>query len=283
MAHFTTPQSAVLEWLTHLGSAWRWNCCFTYQRKWCWGRKSGVHRARSCQHCWENKQHGVGASCAIALALMALSDPAFSTLQTRAPSLLWPPGWPSGQALSRTAITQPDYAQTPRRGTAVRRQPLVPHVEGTCPEPSFQLPASWAAPANGCCQLLHPGDAHLYERVFLRWAAAGLLHELAVDLALQLGVNEADLQGCLGQRHVVVHGGSLHRHVDEELAGLAGKGQGPRQTNGPLISTRSGSGQTGQPPMAPRRSGLPQAALSKRERAIHCLRAALSAEKAALG
>lgn len=21
--------------LTHLGSAWRWSCCLTYQRKWC--------------------------------------------------------------------------------------------------------------------------------------------------------------------------------------------------------------------------------------------------------
>lgn len=65
--------------------------------------------------------------------------------------------------------------------------------------------------------------AHLHEGVLLRWAAAGLLHELAVDLTLQLGVNQADLQCCLGQGHVVVHRGGFHWHIDEELAGLAGK------------------------------------------------------------
>lgn len=63
----------------------------------------------------------------------------------------------------------------------------------------------------------------LHEGVLLRWAAAGLLHELAVDLALQLRVDQADLQGRLGQGHVVVHRGGLHGHIDEELAGLAGK------------------------------------------------------------
>jgi len=74
----------------------------------------------------------------------------------------------------------------------------------------------------------------LYERALLRWAAAGLLHELAVDLALQLGVNQANLQGRLGQRHVVVHRGCFHGHVDEELAGLAGQGWWARADPRPL-------------------------------------------------
>lgn len=67
-----------------------------------------------------------------------------------------------------------------------------------------------------------PGSPYLREGVLLRWAAAGLLHELAVDLALQLRVNQADLQGPLDQGHMVVHRGGFHGHVDEELAALAG-------------------------------------------------------------
>lgn len=77
-------------------------------------------------------------------------------------------------------------------------------------------------PAQSSSQLLclRVGGTHLHEGVLLRGTAAGLLHELAVDLTLQLGVHQADLQGRLRQGHVVVHGGSFHGHVDEELAGL---------------------------------------------------------------
>lgn len=35
----------------YLGSACRCRCCLMYQRKWCWGRNRGAHKARSCQHC----------------------------------------------------------------------------------------------------------------------------------------------------------------------------------------------------------------------------------------
>lgn len=93
----------------------------------------------------------------------------------------------------------------------------------SAPSPPSTFPTFWVALTKGSCQLFQPGDAHLHEGVLLRWAAAGLLHELAVDLALQLRVNQADLQGRLGQGHVVVHRGGLHGHIDEELAGLAGK------------------------------------------------------------
>lgn len=94
-----------------------------------------------------------------------------------------------------------------------------PGSEDMCPVTSFHLSHLLGSPGP---QLFCPRDAHLHEGVLLRRAAADLLHELAVDLALQLGVNQADLQRRLRQGHVVVHRGSFHGHVDEELAGLQG-------------------------------------------------------------
>lgn len=61
----------------------------------------------------------------------------------------------------------------------------------------------------------------------VRLPPAGLLDELAEELVLQLGVGQAHLQGALGQRHVVVDGGGVDGHVDEELAGLGGAGGVP--------------------------------------------------------
>lgn len=59
----------------------------------------------------------------------------------------------------------------------------------------------------------------------VRLPLAGLLDELAEELVVQLGVGQAHLQGALGQRHVVVDGGSVDGHVDEELTGLRRGGQ----------------------------------------------------------
>lgn len=50
---------------------------------------------------------------------------------------------------------------------------------------------------------------------------AGLLDELTEELVLQLRVGQAHLQGALGQRHMVVDGGRVDRHVDKELTGLS--------------------------------------------------------------
>lgn len=83
-------------------------------------------------------------------------------------------------------------------------------------------------------QLFCPRMPHLHKGVLLRWAAAGLLHELAIDLALQFRVDQAHLQRCLGQGYMVVHGGRFHRHIDEQLAGLAQKWQWARADQQPL-------------------------------------------------
>lgn len=70
------------------------------------------------------------------------------------------------------------------------------------------------------------GDTDLQRtRVAVRLPLAGLLDELAEELVVQLGVGQAHLQGALGQRHVVVDGGSVDGHVDEELTGLRRGGQ----------------------------------------------------------
>lgn len=49
---------------------------------------------------------------------------------------------------------------------------------------------------------------------------AGLLHELAKELVLKLWMGQADLQGALSQRDVVVDGRSVDSDVDEKLTGL---------------------------------------------------------------
>lgn len=108
-----------------------------------------------------------------------------------------------------------------------------------CPVTSSHL-SHLAALANGSCQLLYPWHTYLHEGVLLRRAAAGLLHELAIDLTLQLRVNQADLQCSLGQGHVVVHRGSFHWHVDEELAGLGGNGSEHSRPASPGFGELSG-------------------------------------------
>lgn len=58
----------------------------------------------------------------------------------------------------------------------------------------------------------------------MRRPLVGLLDQLTVHLILELRVRQAHLQSILSQRGVVIHGGRLHQHVDEELTGLWGKG-----------------------------------------------------------
>lgn len=104
----TAGDGGARETAPHLGSAWRWSCCLMYQRKWCWGRKSGAHRARSCQHCGAQAAWGEcwGRSDP---APTVLSYGAFSTLRTRAPA-----GGHRGQALTWTVSPKLTVHRHPR-------------------------------------------------------------------------------------------------------------------------------------------------------------------------
>lgn len=84
--------------------------------------------------------------------------------------------------------------------------------------PFYDQPPGVDNKTTSCCARLRQG-------VVVRRPLVGLLDELTVHLILELRVRQAHLQSVLSQRGVVIHGGRLHQHVDEELAGLREKGR----------------------------------------------------------
>ena len=115
--------------------------------------------------------------------LQSLKQP----LQTTAPNLLWAPGGParlgSVQNCSHNLCVDIQEGHREDSGTALCPEAACwpPGSEDMRPVTSFRVSHLLGSPGPW---LFCPRDAHLHEGVLLRRAAAGLLHELAVDLAL---------------------------------------------------------------------------------------------------
>lgn len=228
-----------------------------------------MHRARSCQHCGGTSSVG----CVLGQQCPSPHGPeprglwhALQTRDTPRPS----PGAGMARLVRLCPEQQPPSlgTQTPRRDS---QRAAVPRRLWALRLPTSSQARRMPALSPGQPWLMAPDsrspwEPYLHERILLRRAAAGLLHELAVDLALQLGVNQADLQGPLGQGRVVVHRGGFHGHIDEELAGLAGKRQRAQAARRPRSALRD-DGQTGPTPQGPGRLWTTAENVSKGE---HC-------------
>lgn len=174
-------------WSLYLGSAWRCKCCLTYQRKWCWGRNRGAHKARSCQHC-KHKAWSWFLLCTS--CLLPFTEYYNQNV-----------GW--WVVLLGVTIF--------RHAVQVSKFSFLQHTFSILSILSIALIFThWDSQRR----------VHLNDWVVLGLSAIRLFNKLTEDFILQLSMCQADLQCCLGEWHVVINRRCFHGDIDEQLTGL---------------------------------------------------------------